>query len=41
MANTVNTLPVTSKQKVYFRMYKLDGEPMPELFIDNIKLVFL
>jgi hypothetical protein len=40
LASTVNT-DYTSTHKVFFKMLKKDGYPDPELFLDNVKLVFL
>lgn len=40
LSSTLNT-NYSVNQKVFFKMVKLEGNPDPELFLDNIKLVYL
>lgn len=40
LAGVVNTAPVVSKNKVFFRMVNTSDHPNPKLYLDNIKLIY-
>lgn len=40
LAGVINTSPVTTKDKVFFRMINNSDYPNPKLYLDNIKLIY-
>ena len=40
LAGVVNTSPVTSTDRVFFRMINNSDYPNPKLYLDNIKLIY-
>jgi hypothetical protein len=41
LADAANREPVSKTFRVYFRLIKLDDNPEPKVFLDNIKLMFI